>query len=320
MSSLVRVLVAVGLGVLLAAGCGANDEPAADQADDSSTTTAPAPEEAPTTSLEGDAADSDAPDAGTDDVSSTTVAPGRWPTPPAELDPATPALWTVEVIGTAPHDPDAFTQGLERLDDDRLLESTGRRGLSDVRIVDPTTGTVERSAALEPEEFGEGLTVVGETVVQLTWQEEVARRWSLPDLTPLPPFTYEGEGWGLCLADDRLAMSDGTADLAFRDPETFAVLDAVSVRRSGEPVVGLNELECVDGVILANVWRTPEIVMIHPDGSVVATIDAGELVDTIASDDPAREVLNGIAAHPDGTFSLTGKLWPTRFVVRIVES
>ncbi len=321
-----RGLLALLATTVLVAGCGSEPSPAelieqhvadppasdADTADGSPTSDA-TPQEEPGTPADQEPDDAAAADGGAADDSR------RWPSDPADLDPAAPAQWTVEVLATAPHDPEAFTQGLERLDDGRLLESTGRRRVSEVRIVDPSTGAVELAADLEPEEFGEGLTVVDGTVVQLTWQEQVARRWSLPDLTPLPSFTYEGEGWGLCLDGDRLAMSDGSSTLEWRDPETFAVLDSVTVRLAGEPIASLNELECVGGVILANVWRSPFVLVIRPDGAVVATIDATLLVDTIASDDPTDEVLNGIAAEPDGTFSMTGKLWPTRFVVRLVD-
>jgi len=269
------------------------------------------PAETDTAGADSGALESPAPDAG--------MLALRWPTDPTALDPASPAQWTVSVLDTAPHDPDAFTQGLERLADGRLIESTGRRGVSDIRIVDPATGSVERAVALDDTEFGEGLTVVDDTVIQLTWQEEIARRWRLPNLDPLPSFTYEGEGWGLCYDNSRLAMTDGSATLTWRDPETFAVLDSVTVRLAGEPVASLNELECVDGLVLANVWKSSVVLVIRPDGAVIATIDATSLVETVASNDPTRDVLNGIAAEPDGTFSMTGKLWPTRFVVRLVS-
>ena len=306
----VTLVVFAGLG-FGAATCGGDGSDASSTDQPESTTTTSAP---PSTTLDTEPVDDAA-----DGSASGADSPTWWPTPLDELDIDAPATWTVEVLATAPHDPEAFTQGLERLSDDRFLESTGLRGQSEIRVVAATTGEVVRAASLDPEQFGEGLTAVDDTVIQLTWQEEVARRWSLPDLEPLPSFEYRGEGWGLCLLDDRLAMTDGTSTLQWRDPETFELIETVEVTRTGEPVPQLNELECVDGHVVANIWRSPEIVVIDPAGSVVATIDAGNLVATIDSDDPLREVLNGIAAHPDGTFSLTGKLWPTRFVVDVIE-
>ena len=300
-----RFAVLLGLSVLIVA-CGG----------DESTTTPATTSEAPAAAPADDAGDTtESTGADPADVSDPGVGAERWPTRLDALDPSSPASWTVEVVATAPHDTGAFTQGLEELDDGRLLESTGRE--SDVRIVDPATGDVERSVPLADDQFGEGITVVGDTAVQLTWRDEVAPRWTLPDLEPLEPFTYEGEGWGLCLLEDRLAMTDGTSTLSWRDPETFDVLEQVEVVRNGVPLPLLNELECVDGHVVANIWKSSEIVVIRPDGAVVATIDGQPLVASTAVADPNEGVLNGIAAHLDGTFSMTGKLWPTRYVVQV---
>ena len=288
----------------LAAGCGADsDEPSAPATPStSSVATEPTTDREPSTddaATEGD----DAPSA------------GRWPTPLADLDPDAPAEWTVEVLDRFPHDPAAFTQGLEQLEDGTLLESTGLRGESTIRRVDPTTGSVIDSAALDDAEFGEGATASDGTIVQLTWQAEVARRWDLATLEPLPSWEYTGEGWGLCRFDDRFAMSDGSSMLTFRDVDDFSVLDRVTVTLAGEEVTRLNELECVDGHVVANIWITSTIVVIRPDGRVVATIDGQSLVDEVG-DGP--DVLNGIAVRDDETLWLTGKLWPTLFAVRVV--
>lgn len=240
-----------------------------------------------------------------------------WPTDPSALDPDDPPVWTVEVIETFAHDADAFTQGLELLADGTVLESSGLRGFSTIRIVDLQSGEVSASAALDATEFGEGATRVDDTVIQLTWQEEVARRWQLPDLTPLEPFTYDGEGWGLCLAGGRLAMSDGSSDLEWRDPETFDVLETVPVRLAGAPVIDLNELECVGDHVVANVWLSDLLVVIRGDGAVVATIDASELVDSTPVEADS-DVLNGVADFGDGTLLLGGKRWPMFYRVRLV--
>ena len=257
------------------------------------------------------------------DVEATTgsIEPGsatqRWPRPLDTLDPDAPARWGVEVLDRFPHDASAFTQGLEALGDGTLLESTGLRGKSTIRIVDPTTGVVLDTADLTDEQFGEGATVVGDTVVQLTWQSERARRWRLSDLTQLEPWTFDGEGWGLCLLDDRLAMSDGSATLTFRDPQNFTVLEQVTVTFEGDAVARLNELECVDGHVVANIWQSPTILVIRTDGRAVATIDGTPLVDEIGSTAPSREVLNGIAVRDETSFWLTGKQWPTLFAVGV---
>ncbi len=248
---------------------------------------------------------------------SANPARSLWPIDPSTLDPDAPPMWTVEIIESYPHDPEAFTQGLELLANGTVLESTGLRGFSTIRLVDLQSGEVIARAELTTTEFGEGVTQVGDTVIQLTWQEEVARRWRLPDLTPLDPFAYDGEGWGLCLADDRLAMSDGSSDLEWRDPETFDVLETVVVQLRGEPVAALNELECIDDHVFANVWFSDFLVVIRSDGAVVATIDASELV-TITAVEMSGDVLNGVADLGDGTLLLGGKRWPRFYRVRLV--
>lgn len=283
----------------LAAGCGSDGTDVPSAAPTSTTSTA----HEPATDAD-EAADGEA-----------TPSADRWPEPLADLDPDAPAEWTVEVLDRFPHDPGAFTQGLEQLDDGTLLESTGLRGRSTIRRVDPATGSVLDSASLDDAEFGEGATASGGAIVQLTWQEEVARRWDLATLEPLPSWDYDGEGWGLCRFDDRFAMSDGSSTLTFRDLDDFSVLGQVTVTLGGDEVVRLNELECVDGHIVANIWITSTIVVIRPDGRVVATIDAQALVDEVG-DEP--DVLNGIAVRDDATLWLTGKLWPTLFAVRVV--
>ncbi|MGC0362551.1 glutamine cyclotransferase [Rhodococcus sp. 27YEA15] len=235
---------------------------------------------------------------------------------------------TVQIVQAFPHDPDAFTQGLE-IDGDRLYESTGRVGQSWVRsntITDPdapTSGPEVARADLEAPLFGEGITVHDDILWQLTWKNGVAIARDKNSLTELRRVRLDTEGWGICSFADRLITSDGSAVLTVRDPKTFDPLSTVSVARNGVAVDNLNELECAeDGKVLANVWTTDTIVEIDPaDGTITATIDASPLrneLDTTGSTRPL-DVLNGIAQIP-GTdrFLLTGKYWPQMFEVRFV--
>jgi glutamine cyclotransferase len=220
-----------------------------------------------------------------------------------------------EVLAEVPHDPAAFTQGLELGPDGALYESTGLAGRSQLRELDPATGAVRRAVPLPGRLFGEGLTVLGDRIWQLSWRDGVALEWDRTRFTLLRQVPLDGEGWGLCHLADRLVRSDGTDRLRFHDPASFADTGSVSVTLNGAPVAELNELECVDGQVWANVWQTDRIVRIDPaDGVVTAVVDAAGLLDP-----PRRagtDVLNGIAAIGPDEFLLTGKFWPAAFRVR----
>lgn len=248
------------------------------------------------------------------------------PLPSTSATATVPAVqeYSLTIEASYPHDAAAFTQGLEVLPDGVLLESTGLLGESTIRLVELASGEVLESRPLAPNEFGEGLTVVGDRVVQLTWQNGVAHTWMLPDLEPGPQFTYEGEGWGLCYdkARDVFWRSDGTDALTAHDPETFAPTGlTISVTQDGEPVHDLNELECAPDGIWANIWYSTEIIRIDPDsGAVTGTLDASALLADAESAGPLERgaVLNGIARDPlSGRWYLTGKLWPKLYEVTI---
>jgi glutaminyl-peptide cyclotransferase len=229
-----------------------------------------------------------------------------------------PEQLVAEVISVRPHDPGAFTQGL-LLHDGDLYESTGLTGRSSLRQVEPLTGEVKRRRELAPELFGEGLALAGGRLVQITWQDGRAFSYDLADWAAAPrEFRYSGEGWGLCADGSRLVMSDGSSRLTFRDPSTFEPTGGVSVTLAGQPVERLNELECVDGEVYANVWQTDEIVRIDAAGGVVTGVVRADGLLTPA-ERQATDVLNGIAYDPQtGHFLITGKLWPKLFEVAFV--
>lgn len=226
-----------------------------------------------------------------------------------------------QVIRSYPHDPEAFTQGL-LLDREVLYESTGLSGrsTSSVRRVDLRTGRVLKSVTLPPGYFGEGLAGVSGRLIQLTWKNEVAFVYDSPSLALRRRLSYEGQGWGLCFDGRSLVMSDGSHRLTYRDPETLAIQRTVDVTMSGVPLRKLNELECVAESVYANVWKTDFIVRIEgATGRVIERSDASGLL--TADERRTADVLNGIAYDPrDGTFLITGKLWPRLFRVRFVTA
>lgn len=226
-----------------------------------------------------------------------------------------------EVISSAAHDSGAFTQGL-LLHRGMFYESTGLNGASSLREVFPDSGEVNRLRPLDDVYFAEGLALVEDRLIQLTWRSGRAFVYDLETFDLLDEFRYDTEGWGLCFDGEDLYMTDGSANLYRRDPDSFALEATVEVTARGRPVTHLNELECVGEHVYANVWQTDTIVRIDKaSGRVVADIDASNL---LGAEErallPDGAVLNGIAYDPDtGSFFLTGKLWPEMFEVRFVE-
>ncbi|MCB9630865.1 MAG: glutaminyl-peptide cyclotransferase [Sandaracinus sp.] len=229
-----------------------------------------------------------------------------------------PEALRVRVVERRPHDPDAFTQGL-LWHDGELYESTGLEGESSLRRVDLTSGEVRQRVEVPEELFAEGLALVGDRLFQITWQNHKAFVYDRNTFEKVREHDYEGEGWGLCYDGTHLVMSDGSDRLFFRDPETFEVRRTVHVTKVGRPLRYLNELECVNGKVWANVWQRDEIVRIDPQSGVVeATVDASGLL--TREERRRTDVLNGIAWLPDRErFLITGKLWPWTFEVELVE-
>ncbi len=236
---------------------------------------------------------------------------------PAQLPPGVEPL-VPEVIAVYPHDTEAFTQGL-LLDNGVFYESTGRRGQSTVREVAVETGEVQRSRDVPPY-FAEGLALVDDRLIQLTWQDGIALVYDRDTFTYEGAYFYLGEGWGLCYDGESLYHSDGSQYITRRDADTFESLERIEVTYGGRPVIQLNELECVGDDIYANVWQTDFILRIDKHtGEVNALIDASQLL--AAEDRPTdgNGVLNGIAYDPENdVFYLTGKLWQSMFEVRFV--
>ncbi|MFC1661197.1 glutaminyl-peptide cyclotransferase [Gemmatimonadota bacterium] len=221
-----------------------------------------------------------------------------------------------EVLRTLPHDSLAYTQGLV-YHDGFLFESTGRRGSSSVRKVRIETGEVLQLTAVPEEYFGEGLALAGSELFQLTWQSGRGFVYDLDFLTLQRTFEYEGEGWGLCHDGSFFFMSNGSDRILRRDPETFEVLEELRVTRNGISVRGLNELECVNGDIYANVYQTARIVRIDKaTGRVVSELNGFRLSAAARRAPDPEAVLNGIAHDPvRGTFYVTGKLWSSLFEI-----
>jgi glutaminyl-peptide cyclotransferase len=226
----------------------------------------------------------------------------------------------IEVLRTFAHDPSAFTQGL-LFHEGKLYESTGRYAESTLREIDPATGEVLRSVELSDEYFAEGLALVGDRFIQITWKEGTALLFNQDTLEPVGTIPYQGDGWGLCYDGETIFMTTGGSLLHLRDPDTFDALGTRPITLEGRAIWQVNELECVGDFIYGNVYMTDRIVKIEKtSGTVVAEYNAAELLPDGGRPTENGAVLNGIAYDPEGeVFYLTGKLWPSMFEVRFTR-
>lgn len=223
-----------------------------------------------------------------------------------------------ELVRTAPHDRNAYTQGL-LVSGDVLFESTGLYGESDVRRVALRTGEVLARQPLPGGLFGEGLALVGDELIQLTWNEGAVRRYRAADLALVAEQTLGGEAWGLTFDSRSLIQSDGSDTLYFRDPGDLREQRRLQVTAAGRPVTDINELEYADGRLLANVFRTTCVAVIEPsDGKVTAWIDLSELAKRARRLWRRTDVANGIAYDTAAdSYYVTGKFWPEMYEIRV---
>ena len=230
-------------------------------------------------------------------------------------------MHSYKVIATFPHDTTSFTQGLVFADGE-LYESTGLNGESTLRRVDLATGKTLQRVDVPKQYFAEGLALVGDELLQLTWQHHLGFVYDRKTFKQKRTFTYNTEGWGIAFdGASRLVMSDGTDTLTFLDPKTFAATTTLRVRDAGRPVPNLNELEWIEGEIWANVWQTDRIARISPKtGEVNSWIDLSSLFPRQQRVPPADE-LNGIA-YDKATrrIFITGKKWPRLYQIAVTSS
>jgi len=233
----------------------------------------------------------------------------------------TPEKWTAEIVASYPHLETSFTQGLE-FNEGKLFEGTGdpnQNGETIIAEVELKTGTIIRKMGLDASHFGEGITVLGDELFQLTWKNQKCLVYNKSDFTSTKEFAYNGEGWGLCNDGKNLIMSDGTERIYFRNPKTFDIERTIEVYTDQGPITRLNELEFIDGLIYANIWTSNNIAVIDPQlGKVIAIIDATALVREGRGN---GEVLNGIAYNSaTKKLYMTGKFWPKLFEVKVQKN
>lgn len=234
--------------------------------------------------------------------------------------PKGPESISYSIISTFPHDTSSFTQGLV-VYNGAMYEGTGNYEFSKLKKVNYKTGVTEKEVALDKKYFGEGVTILNDTIYQLTWKEKTVLVYTLKDLKKVKEFTINTEGWGITTDGKELIVSDGTSNLYYYDPPGFRLLRTQSVTEGGSLAFNLNELEFINGFVYANQWQAPYIFKIEPSsGQIVAKADLNDIWNRVKVKDPHADVPNGIAYDTASKkIYITGKLWPELYEIQFAQ-
>jgi len=232
-----------------------------------------------------------------------------------------PKIYTYKIVNEYLHDITSYTQGLEFFNDS-LYESTGQYKESKLRHVDYKTGKVLKNINIADEYFGEGLTILHDKIYQLTWKEGTGFVYDVNSFDKLSSFKYGNskEGWGLCNNDTTIYKSDGTEKIWLLNPETLVEESFIQVYTNKGKIIGINEMEWIEGNIYANRYQKDGVAIINPkNGAVIGVIDFSPLK-KLVTQHQGLDVLNGIAYNPSTkTVFVTGKRWDKLFEVEIIE-
>ena len=236
----------------------------------------------------------------------------------ANLTPESPKLISYAIVKTYPHDTSSFTQGLVQYKGD-LYEGTGEYGRSHLLKVGLDDGKIQKKIPLAPQYFGEGITILNDTIYQLTWQEKVVFAYTLKDFKKVKEFKIDTQGWGITTNGQELIVSDGSSNLYYYNPSTFQLLRTQSITEGGSLSYNLNELEYIDGYIYANQWQAPYILKIDAgSGTIVGKIDVTDIWNRVKAKDPLVDVPNGIAYDSASQkIYITGKKWPELYEIQL---
>lgn len=240
------------------------------------------------------------------------------PATPGNIDPNAPKPVGYSIARTYPHDTSSFTQGLI-LYNGNLYEGTGEYGRSHLLKVNLDNGQIERKVKLEDRFFGEGITILNDTIYQLTWKENTVFAYTVNDFKKVKEFRIDTEGWGITHNGQELIVSDGSSNLYYYSPSNFQLLRTQSVTEGGNLSYNLNELEYINGYIYANQWQAPYIFKIDPgSGSIVGKVDLTDVWNRVKAKEPQADVPNGIAYDSaTNKMFITGKRWPELYEIEL---
>ncbi len=230
------------------------------------------------------------------------------------------ALETFTVVDSVPHDTTHFTQGLF-FKDSLLVESTGLYGQSGIYRYQYEKKSNQflntDSLRLQPQFFGEGATALGNNIFWLTWKEHTAFAIDFKTFQIKQKFHLPTEGWGITFCNGTLFLSDGSDQIFKISPDNFQIYGSLSVHENNTPIRNINELECIDNQLYANIWQSDSIAKINlKSGAIQAYIDFSPIATKVRNIHKRAEVLNGIAY--DGNYLwITGKRWPIIYKIKL---
>ncbi len=237
----------------------------------------------------------------------------------ASVAPREVTRYTYRVVESYPHSEDSYTQGLI-FHDGALIEGTGLNGESRIMSVDIKSGATKTIASLPTEHFGEGITLLRDTLYQLTWTTNRLFKYDIKSGKKIAEKIYAGEGWGITNDGAKLYTSDGSSVISVRRPTDFTVERRIAVSLDGEAINYINELEWIEGKIWANVYTTNSIIIIDPaTGDVEGIINLSDILPS-REIKPTTDVLNGIAYDAERKeIYVTGKNWSRLFKIELIE-
>ena len=233
-----------------------------------------------------------------------------------------PKLYDYKIINTYNHNIQSYTQGLEFYKD-KLYESVGKRGRSKLLLTNYKTGKILSEIKLDDEYFAEGLTILNNKIIQLTWTSKIGFVYDLNKLSLLNTFNYNKskEGWGICNDGNRIFKSDGSEKIWILDKNSLEEIDFIQVYTNKGGLDRLNELEWINGKIYANRYLDDFVTIINPEnGAVEGIIDFSKLINKVTSH-KELDVLNGLAYNKvRNSLFVTGKLWDKMFEIELIEN
>jgi glutamine cyclotransferase len=218
-------------------------------------------------------------------------------------------------VRSYPHAAKGFCQGLTYDPScNRIIESVGIRGESGLLWYALGYSDSVKFAEIDPIYFGEGITILGDTLYHGTLDGIVfVRKFNgsnfIGNCPIVSAFIFPSEVWGLGTDGKELLVTNGTETLFCVNISNYEVEAVYSFGYHG-----LNDFTLYNGFYIFNVYGMRQLLVVDVESKeVAATIDCSRL---IPLDRNPEEVMNGVTAYGNNLL-ITGKRWPEIFEIEI---